>query len=82
MIEPRELSGKSESPCRILARPQVVEQGLKKARMGSRDPELPISRLALRVRRQRVTKMRSLVRVDHKMPAASLFQAGPAQGAL
>lgn len=61
-------------------RMQVAEQGLKKMRMGSIDLELPMSRLTLRVQWPRVTKMTSLMRVAHKMPVASLFQATPAQG--
>lgn len=44
------------------------------------DGQLPMSRLTLRVQWPRVTKMTSLMRVAHKMPVASLFQATPAQG--
>lgn len=63
------------------------EQGLKKARMGSRVLKLPKPSLALKVRRPKVTVAPSL-RVDHKIPVARLLlvarllQAVPAQGAL
>ena len=57
------------------------EQGLKKARMGSRVLKLPKPSLALKVRQPKVTMAPSL-RVAHKIPVAQLLQAVPAQGAL
>ena len=63
------------------------EQGLKKARMGSRVLKLPKPSLALKVQQPKVTMAPSL-RVAHKIPVAQLLlvarllQAVPAQGAL